>query len=264
MDNKQINIVFLGTGPSERIPRKGCDRPACRDARKKGSKSKRSQSSLFAQSKGSNLLFDVSEDILKQWKLASARKIDAIFLTHAHRDASGGLPKLKEILKSIGQDRVILYAEKDTIRQIRMRYKNLSFLDLKEASRYKKIRLGNLLIEGLRVEHSYVKLFPTLGYLVKYKNKKFAYLSDVKKIPERSLSKLKRLDILIIDSAMYKKQIPWHMNFKEALAVIKKVKPKKTYLTQIGIDWPPYRESAEIVGGYNNLAMSYDGLAIYL
>jgi phosphoribosyl 1,2-cyclic phosphate phosphodiesterase len=59
-----------------------------------------------------------------------------------------------------------------------------------------------------------------------------AYLTDVKFIDAEEKEKLKNLEVLIINAIRFKPHHS-HLNLDEALALIKELQPKKTYLTHI-------------------------------
>ena len=69
------------------------------------------------------------------------------------------------------------------------------------------------------------------GYLID----KLAYISDCKKIPEKNLSYLFNLDYLIIDCLKIDKH-PSHLNYEQAINLIRLVKPKKSILTNLHTD----------------------------
>ena len=65
-----------------------------------------------------------------------------------------------------------------------------------------------------------------------YRLNNFAYLTDLKTIDDRELKKLENLDILVLNCIRIEKHYS-HLNLQEALDLITKIKPKKTYLTHI-------------------------------
>ena len=65
--------------------------------------------------------------------------------------------------------------------------------------------------------------------------KNIAYISDCNRIPKNSLNNLFNLDYLIID-CLRKEKHPSHFNYKDALELVKLVKPKKTILTNLHVD----------------------------
>ena len=87
----------------------------------------------------------------------------------------------------------------------------------------------NLPIKAFDVEHGLIK---ATGYIIM---NKIAYISDCNGISEKNINLLFNLDYLIID-CLKKTKHPSHFNFDEALALIKKVKPKKSILTNLHTD----------------------------
>jgi phosphoribosyl 1,2-cyclic phosphate phosphodiesterase len=259
-----MKITFLGTGPAGRVPRESCFSPACEDARRLGSRSRRTQSSALVQCDNRNILIDATEDIEEQIShIKFTGCFDGIFITHPHKDAMGGISKLKAVLQRCNQERATIFAENETIARIKKMHRDTSYLNFRPIAAGEKIFPNSFSIEGIRVEHTFKKDFPTLGYLIQKGSRKIDYLSDAKKIPSHGLEKLHQLDLLVIDSAAYKRQMPWHTNLKEALAVIHMLHPKKALLTQIGIEWPPHKEAERIVKEQNpKVGIAYDGLMV--
>ena len=60
----------------------------------------------------------------------------------------------------------------------------------------------------------------------------FAYLTDVKTISEKELKKLKNLDVLVINALKKESHIS-HLSLDEAIEIIKKLNPNRSYITHI-------------------------------
>jgi phosphoribosyl 1,2-cyclic phosphodiesterase len=257
-----MKITFLGTGPSLRIPRRGCGKwYVCKEARKPGSKSARLQSSAFFEFPRFNVLIDATQDFKKQLKLISGKKIDYVFLTHGHSDAAGGLPELTRFVKQTEMPEII-YTEKKVLKVASEEMLSID-LPLHHLTPYKAIDFKDFKLIPFRVEHAFNPKFPTLGYLFIAGRKKIVYVSDFKKIPIKSKKLIKGADLVILDCAAYKRPIPTHVSFPEILKLIKELKFKKVYLTQIGIAWPHYELAQKIVKKQaKNIFLAYDGLKI--
>src|SRR4030042_1090253 len=212
-----MQIIFLGTGPMESIPRPGHKDQTCLNAKKLKSKSKRARSSAILNYKNINILIDASPDFLQQIKKCKIKKIYAVLITHPHFDAYGGIKQLNDWLKSP----IPIYCQKQTWQIIKKRFKNLHNLKFKKIVPYKKFRINNFppkadpplaeTILPLTVHHSIIneQKFPTLAF----KSKNLIYCSDVKTIPTKSLKYFKNVQNLILDAAMYfNKQIFSHLN----------------------------------------------------
>lgn len=231
-----MRIIFLGTGPSEAIPRSGHKDILCKDARH-GEKSRRTRSSVVVQDEKITVLIDAGPDIQEQLCREKIKKIDAVFLTHEHRDATGGL-------KWISPEIPIFSPNKNH-----------------------KIKIGQISIVSFSVPHAFSDKFPTRGFII---NKKFGYVSDCRDLPHHTQRILKNLNILTLDAAAYLlKRIPTHLSVEQAVEIAKQLKPKKLYLTQIGHTFPPHKIAEREIKKYakkNNyssqISLAYDGLKI--
>ena len=104
-------------------------------------------------------------------------------------------------------------------------------------------------IEEFDVTHGMIK---ATGFVFD----KIAYLSDCNKISNKSLKKLRNLNYLIID-CLRKDKHPSHFNFHDALDLIKKVKPKKSILTNLHVDLDYFILKKKLP---KNIIPAYDGL----
>ena len=65
-----------------------------------------------------------------------------------------------------------------------------------------------------------------------YRIRDFAYLTDVKTISENELKKLKNLDVLVINALKKESHIS-HLSLDEAIEIINKLNPNRSYITHI-------------------------------
>src|SRR5262249_40768848 len=103
----------------------------------------------------------------------------------------------------------------------------------------------------IRLEHGH---FQVLGFRVG----DLAYCTDVSKIPQAGWALLEGLETLILD-ALRPEPHPTHFCLSEALGVVERLRPGRTYLTHLshGFDHGP-TESALPPG----VALAYDGLSL--
>ena len=90
------------------------------------------------------------------------------------------------------------------------------------------------------------------GYLID----KLAYISDCNKIPEKNLHYLFNLDYLIIDCLKIDKH-PSHLNYEQAIKLIRLVKPKKSILTNLHTDMDYFKLKKKLP---KNIIPAFDGL----
>ena len=88
---------------------------------------------------------------------------------------------------------------------------------------------------------------------------KIAYYTDVKYIPESEFKKLFGLDVLVINSLRIEEHYS-HYNLKNALELIRKIKPKRAYLTHVSHKLGFHDDVQESLP--NNVFLAYDGLQI--
>ncbi|MCB1079664.1 MAG: hypothetical protein KDM64_17740, partial [Verrucomicrobiae bacterium] len=83
-------------------------------------------------------------------------------------------------------------------------------------------------VTPLRVEHGKVD---TLGFRFDHpKAGGFAYLPDVKSIPDSTRDQMRSLDGLILD-ALQEQTHPTHLSVDEALEIVADLRPRRTWLT---------------------------------
>ena len=87
-------LTFLGTGTSQGVPIIGCSCPVCRSTDKRD---KRFRSSAYVQYGGLKILVDAGPDFRMQLLGQGISHLDAILLTHSHRDHTGGLDDVRSL-----------------------------------------------------------------------------------------------------------------------------------------------------------------------
>ena len=107
-----------------------------------------------------------------------------------------------------------------------------------------------LKVTALELQHGMIK---ANGFVFN----KIAYLSDCNKIPKREFKYLSNLNYLIID-CLRKNPHPSHFNFDEAIELAKKLKAKKTILTNLHVDLDYMKLKKKLP---SNIIPAYDGLS---
>ena len=85
-------LTFLGTGTSLGVPIIGCDCGVCRSS---DPRDRRLRSSALIRHDGLDILVDAGPDFRQQMLRAGVRHLDAILLTHGHKDHTGGLDDIR-------------------------------------------------------------------------------------------------------------------------------------------------------------------------
>ena len=89
---KKAKLTFLGTGTSSGVPMVACDCEVCRSA---DPRDKRLRASALVEYGGLTILVDCGPDFRYQMLRADVRHLDAILLTHFHKDHTGGLDDIR-------------------------------------------------------------------------------------------------------------------------------------------------------------------------
>ena len=243
-------ILFLGTGPVNGVLGKG--------------KTKRSETSALIKTSKGNILIDVSEDFSKQEKLID--RIDVILITHGHRDAIGGISRLRSQMSKVASQNLLLYTLPKTIQIIKKKFKQVEFLDFHSLRPFKFFKLFNIKIIPFEVRHSIQKGFPTLGFKFYFSDGyKLTYISDAGGWDNKVQHLIFSSDILILDGAMWDKKLISHLDIKEITPRAKNWGIKKLIFTQIGRTAPHYEIlKKELRKIWPDALPAYDGLEILL
>lgn len=89
---KKAKLTFLGTGTSSGIPMIACDCAVCRST---DPRDKRLRASVLVEYGGLTILVDAGPDFRTQMLLHDVHHLDAILLTHNHKDHTGGLDDIR-------------------------------------------------------------------------------------------------------------------------------------------------------------------------
>ena len=94
MDYGQAKLTFLGTGTSQGVPIIGCKCAVCTSL---DSHDKRLRASAYVEYGGLKILVDAGPDFRMQMLSYDLCHLDAILLTHNHKDHTGGLDDVRSL-----------------------------------------------------------------------------------------------------------------------------------------------------------------------
>ncbi len=224
-----LKITFLGTGTSQGIPVIGSTHPVCLSS---NFKDKRLRVSVLIQWDNYTYVIDCGPDFRQQMLRADCTKMDGILFTHEHADHTAGLDDIRPFFFKQGD--IPIYAHKRVIKELKRRFDYIFETENKYPGapnvlinkiKNKPFLLHNMKVVPIKGLHYNLQVFG-------FRFDRFAYLTDMKTIEDKEVDKMKGLDVLVVN-ALRKEPHVSHFTLDEALAFIKKVNPKKAYLTHI-------------------------------
>lgn len=231
-----IQLTFLGTGTSQGVPVIGCDCAVCcsPDAR-----DRRLRTSAMVEVGSKRFIIDAGPDFREQMLREGVSYITAILLTHKHKDHIGGLDDVRALNFVDYPDEihtVHIYGTHDTCDCVRKDY-DYAFAE----NPYRgvpQIELHEFGVEPFEVEG--VEIVPIRGEHARFEVTgfrfgKLAYLTDFKSINETELLKLQGVEVLVINALRFEYHDS-HLSVEEALTIVERVAPKRTYFTHMSHD----------------------------
>jgi phosphoribosyl 1,2-cyclic phosphate phosphodiesterase len=254
----QMKVTFLGTGTSQGVPVIACRCEICRSA---DPRDRRLRSSILIDTGGMRFVVDCGPDFRQQMLREEVESIDAILVTHAHKDHLGGLDDVRAF-NYILQRPTAVYATKEVQKEIRREFA-YAFTD----HRYPGIPEIHLHTFGKRP--FYIKLEKVVPiqaihyaedqYVYGFRIHDFTYLTDVFRMAGKEIDKMRGSKVVVVN-ALRKKPHYSHMNLAEAVSLLKEVKPERGYLTHISHQMGLQEDVEKELPGF--IKMAYDGLRI--
>ena len=281
---KQATLTFLGTGTSQGVPMIGCGCDVCHSS---DPRDKRLRASALVDYDGMRILIDAGPDFRQQMLRENVNHLDAILLTHNHKDHTGGLDDIRAF-NYLERRATEIYCEKYVEDSLRLEY-GYAFAEKKypgapewhvhniddkpfqissggeqevlswtSGKGYTRTTVGSQeqsrTIEVIPIRGMHYKL-PVLGY--RFGN--IAYCTDMNMIPEEEFEKLQGLDHFIINCVKNGKHIS-HFSIEEAVATALKVGAKQSWLTHLSHQLPCHAVlEKELPSG---IRPAYDGLKL--
>lgn len=207
------------------------------------------------------MLIDVTRDATAQ--LHGIGRLDAALLTHAHRDASGGIPALRR--RDGDASPLPVFAHAKTLAALERRYARLDHCDLIPVAAGTTIRFGAWRLGAIEVPHAADPATPTLAWKVVTGDGVLVYASDVAR-PTRRLAHFARgASALVVDGATFGRTIFTHLRIDRDLPTICAWDVERIFLTQIGRSVPDHAELERVAAGLCPRARpAHDGLVVDL
>ncbi|WP_299013749.1 MBL fold metallo-hydrolase [uncultured Polaribacter sp.] len=255
-NKKLLKLTFLGTGTSQGIPMISSKDPVCLST---DLKDKRLRSSVLFSYDNKNYVIDCGPDFRQQMLRENVALINAVLFTHEHADHTAGLDDLRPYCYQIGE--MPIYLDDRTLESLTQRFQYIFSTENRypgaPSVKANLVNKSSFFVDDLEIIpiHVFHGKLPILGYRIQ----NLAYLTDVKSIDEQEKSKLKNLDVLVVNALRIAAH-PTHFNLEEALLFVAEIKPKKAYFTHISHKLGFHKEVSKQLPP--NVFLAYDGLKI--
>lgn len=257
-----LEITFLGTATSVGVPMIGCDCAVCHSD---DPRDWRDRASIHVRSSEAQWVVDTGPDFRRQCLREGIRQLDAVLLTHSHTDHIMGFDDLRRFTVAAGA-RLPVHATPACLEALRAAFQ-FAFNGQNEYVGYLKpdprpiegpFLVGRTEVVPVPVVHGKV---PTIGFLFRRDGRaRAAYLPDVKSVPDPSLQLLEDVPVLITDALRFTEH-PTHMSIDEAVALARRVRARRTWLTHFHCQVGHAATEEKLPP---DVRLAYDGLRIHV
>lgn len=230
-----MKLTFLGTGTSQGVPVIGCDCEVCRS---EAHHDKRLRTSAMLEWQDKRIIIDAGPDFRYQMLREGVRHIDAILLTHEHKDHTGGIddvrafnfvdyPKAIHTTHIFGNEPTITAIKRDFHYAFaKDKYRGVPEIELHTFDTDHSFTIAGLEVQPIVGDHS--DRFRSIGF----RFGSLAYLTDMNYIASEEIAKLDGVNTLVINALRWEKHSS-HFSVDEAVEIIKRIVPKRAYLTHM-------------------------------
>ena len=250
------HLTFLGTGTSNGIPMIGCACPVCTSS---DFRDRRNRTSAIVRWDGQTYLIDTATELRLQALAANLDTVDAVLMTHAHADHTGGFDDLRRF-NELAQARIPVYAGASTADVLRERFAYAFTHEFPFFGGKPDLDLFD--VNGpFRVKDQTITPVPVMhgrATVLGFRFGDLAYVTDAKTIPDASMALLAGVDTLVLN-ALRERPHPTHLSLDDALGVIEQIKPRQAFLVHVSHELSHERGSSLLPAG---VSIAYDGLTI--
>jgi len=223
---------------------------------------KRLRTSVLVETENTTVVVDSGPDFRQQMLRTGTKKLDALLVTHEHKDHVAGLDDLRafnylqeksmpifalpRVLDHIKVEFAYAFAEK--------RYPGVPQLDLFPIAENQKFTVGDLEIETIPVMHARL---PILGF----RFGDFTYITDANFLSSGAFEQIKGSKVLILNALQKEPHIS-HFTLEQAIETAQQSGVPQVYFTHISHKMGRERDvEKELPQG---IQFAYDGLEIVL
>lgn len=233
-----------------------CDCEVCLSA---DTNDKRLRSSIMVQSADTTIIVDATPDFRCQMLRESIHHIDAILLTHSHKDHIAGVDDTRPF-QFFSHKPTEIYGNKMSLEGVKneipyafdqIRYPGIPKVNLHEVS-LEPFMIGDIPVTPILVWHYKM---PVFGF--RFGN--FTYITDANRIDDLEKKKIIGSEILVLNALRNEPHIS-HFTLQEAIDMVKELKIPAAYFTHISHQLGLHKEVNALLP--KGMSLAYDKLKI--
>lgn len=241
------------------VPSLGC---YCRVCTSQDPRDNRLRPSLLLSRNGQHVVIDTTPDFRQQALRIGLQRLDAVLFTHAHADHIFGFDDIRPF--NMRQKTALpIFANAETFDVLRGAFSYV-FDGKPKVSTVPLVEIHHVNgpIELLGTTITPVPLIHGDLNVLGFRFGNAAYLTDFSAVPESSIALLEGLDELILD-ALRDTPHPMHQTVEQALKLIDRLKPRRSWFTHIAHELPHVETNERLRSlGYPHVQLGYDGLEL--
>jgi len=249
-------FVLTGTGTSQGVPIIGCTCEVCSSG---DYRDKRLRTSAYLSIGGTSVWIDPGPDFRQQVLRLGLKELDAVLVTHEHKDHTGGLDDIRGFNHLLNRDMPI-YAWERVLGRLKADYayafEEVKYPGIPRLNLYPvdgdRVVIGNIPFQVFTVMHYRL---PVLAFRVG----SIGYVTDANAISPEGMDILQGVDVLVLDALQPEPHIS-HFTLDQAIEVAQTIGARRTILTHISHRMGLYtvRNPALPKG----IELGYDGLKV--
>jgi phosphoribosyl 1,2-cyclic phosphate phosphodiesterase len=209
-----------------------------------------------------NIVIDAGPDFRAQMLGANVTRLDAILLTHEHKDHTGGLDDVRAY-NYFGQTPIDVWATEHVQDALRRDYAYAfaehPYPGAPEIALHTIPEDGNATFDVKGVTVMPIRglhmVLPVTGFRIGG----FAYLTDFNHIDDSEVARLRGVDTLVVNAVGHKKHIS-HFCLEEAIDLGRRAGARRTYITHVAHRMGLYAELEPTMP--QGVHLAYDGLIL--
>ena len=252
-----MKITFLGTGTSQGVPVIACECDVCRSD---DPRDKRLRTSILIETEGKSIVVDCGPDFRQQMLRENIRSIDAILVTHAHKDHIGGLDDVRAF-NYILKRPTDVYTTQEVSAVIRNEFA-YAFHENKYPGVpeiiLKQFENQPFMISGIRIIPIEARHFQE-QFVYGFRIHDFTYITDAVEISDKEKAKIAGSKVIVIN-ALRKQKHYSHFNLNEAVTILKELHPVRGFLTHVSHQMGTFKDVSQELPDF--IQLGFDGLKI--